>query len=139
MFEDHSVKILTTLFFLLSCLECQLKNEFLPLIYFVLQYRIYPIKYGKYGTCLQFSLCDSMGIHEKEGVGLCMEDIPYILKGCVPDRYQVRILQSLKSFKSVSSMLFVKFLSHKAVSTVFKMFSTSTNTILRWVIKCSYR
>nr|XP_055197385.1 interferon-induced protein 44-like [Nyctereutes procyonoides] len=53
------------------------------------QYRIYPIKYGKYGTCLQFSLCDSMGIHEKEGVGLCMEDIPYILKGCVPDRYQL--------------------------------------------------
>ncbi|XP_026353524.2 interferon-induced protein 44-like isoform X1 [Ursus arctos] len=53
------------------------------------QYRIYPIRDGKYGDYLPFSLCDSMGLHEKEGVGLCMDDIPYILKGCIPDRYQL--------------------------------------------------
>uniref|UniRef100_A0A673U242 Interferon-induced protein 44-like n=2 Tax=Suricata suricatta TaxID=37032 RepID=A0A673U242_SURSU len=29
-----------------------------------------------------------MGLHEKEGVGLCVDDIPHILKGCVPDRYE---------------------------------------------------
>uniref|UniRef100_A0AAA9T5C3 Interferon induced protein 44 like n=1 Tax=Bos taurus TaxID=9913 RepID=A0AAA9T5C3_BOVIN len=33
-------------------------------------------------------LCDSMGLDEKEGVGLCVDDIPHILKGCVPDRYE---------------------------------------------------
>ncbi|XP_045863298.1 interferon-induced protein 44-like [Meles meles] len=55
------------------------------------QYRIYPIKDGTYGEYLYlpFKLCDSMGLHEKEGVGLCVDDIPYILKGCVPDRYQL--------------------------------------------------
>ncbi|XP_030883047.1 interferon-induced protein 44-like [Leptonychotes weddellii] len=53
------------------------------------QYRIYPIKDGKDGKYLPFRLCDSMGLHEKEGVGLCVDDIPYILKGCVPDRYQL--------------------------------------------------
>ncbi|VCX20141.1 unnamed protein product [Gulo gulo] len=53
------------------------------------QYRIYPIKDGRGGKYLPFRLCDSMGLHEKEGIGLCMDDIPYILKGCVPDRYQL--------------------------------------------------
>ncbi|XP_004758192.1 interferon-induced protein 44-like [Mustela putorius furo] len=53
------------------------------------QYRIYPIKDRRHGKYLPFRLCDSMGLHEKEGVGLCMEDIPYILKGCMPDRYQL--------------------------------------------------
>uniref|UniRef100_A0A9L0TBL9 Interferon induced protein 44 like n=1 Tax=Equus caballus TaxID=9796 RepID=A0A9L0TBL9_HORSE len=33
-------------------------------------------------------LCDSMGLDEKKGAGLCLDDIPYILKGCIPDRYQ---------------------------------------------------
>ncbi|XP_019812786.2 interferon-induced protein 44-like isoform X1 [Bos indicus] len=52
------------------------------------QYRIYSIKDGKYGQSLPFMLCDSMGLDEKEGVGLCVDDIPHILKGCVPDRYE---------------------------------------------------
>ncbi|KAK2495581.1 hypothetical protein MC885_001112, partial [Smutsia gigantea] len=52
------------------------------------QYRIYSVKDGKDGKSLAFMLCDSMGLDEKQGVGLCMDDIPYILKGCVPDRYQ---------------------------------------------------
>ncbi|XP_058394351.1 interferon-induced protein 44-like isoform X2 [Diceros bicornis minor] len=51
-------------------------------------YRIYSLKDGKDGNSLPFVLCDSMGLDEEEGVGLCMDDIPYILKGCVPDRYQ---------------------------------------------------
>ncbi|XDA70092.1 hypothetical protein R6Z07F_000467 [Ovis aries] len=52
------------------------------------QYRIYSIKDGKDGQSLPFMLCDSMGLDEEEGVGLCVDDIPHILKGCVPDRYK---------------------------------------------------
>uniref|UniRef100_A0A7P0Z4K2 Interferon induced protein 44 like n=1 Tax=Homo sapiens TaxID=9606 RepID=A0A7P0Z4K2_HUMAN len=33
-------------------------------------------------------LCDTMGLDGAEGAGLCMDDIPHILKGCMPDRYQ---------------------------------------------------
>nr|KAF6382224.1 interferon induced protein 44 like [Pipistrellus kuhlii] len=50
-------------------------------------YRIYSIKDGKDGKSPPFTLCDTMGLDEKEGVGLCMDDIPHILNGCVPDRY----------------------------------------------------
>ena len=88
---------------------------------FVLQYRIYSVKDGKDGKSLPCMLCDTMGLDEKEGVGLCVADIPHILKGCVPDRYQVSILQCLKHFKSFSSMLFIDFLP-QAVSTVIKWF-----------------
>lgn len=52
------------------------------------QYRIYSIKNGKYGKTLPFMLCDSMGLDDTEEVGLCVEDIPHILKGSMPDRYQ---------------------------------------------------
>ncbi|KAB0388133.1 hypothetical protein FD755_003089 [Muntiacus reevesi] len=52
------------------------------------QYRIYSIKDGKNGQSLPFMLCDSMGLDENEGVDLCVDDIPHILKGCVPDRYK---------------------------------------------------
>uniref|UniRef100_A0A673U2A0 Interferon-induced protein 44-like n=1 Tax=Suricata suricatta TaxID=37032 RepID=A0A673U2A0_SURSU len=52
------------------------------------QYRIYSVKDGNNGKSLAFRFCDSMGLHEKEGVGLCVDDIPHILKGCVPDRYE---------------------------------------------------
>lgn len=51
-------------------------------------YRVYPIKDGEDGKSLSFMLCDSMGLDEKKGAGLCLDDIPYILKGCIPDRYQ---------------------------------------------------
>ncbi|KAM9245281.1 LOW QUALITY PROTEIN: interferon-induced protein 44-like [Dugong dugon] len=34
-------------------------------------------------------LCDSPGLDEKEEAGLCIDDIPHILKGCIPDRYQL--------------------------------------------------
>lgn len=31
-----------------------------------------------------------MGLEDEKEAGLCTDDIPHILKGCVPDRYQVR-------------------------------------------------
>ncbi|XP_023405212.1 interferon-induced protein 44 isoform X2 [Loxodonta africana] len=51
------------------------------------QFRTYSIKDGKDGNPLPFTLCDSMGLGEKQQ-GLCMQDIVYILKGHIPDRYQ---------------------------------------------------
>ncbi|XP_012873801.1 PREDICTED: interferon-induced protein 44-like [Dipodomys ordii] len=52
------------------------------------QYRIYSVKDGKSGKYLPFMVCDTMGLDERDGEGLCTDDIPHILKGCVPDRYQ---------------------------------------------------
>uniref|UniRef100_A0A8C8YKQ1 Interferon induced protein 44 like n=1 Tax=Prolemur simus TaxID=1328070 RepID=A0A8C8YKQ1_PROSS len=52
------------------------------------QYRTYSVKDGIGGKSLPFMLCDSMGLDETERIGLCMDDIPHILKGCMPDRYQ---------------------------------------------------
>nr|XP_004026072.3 interferon-induced protein 44-like [Gorilla gorilla gorilla]XP_055207198.1 interferon-induced protein 44-like [Gorilla gorilla gorilla] len=52
------------------------------------RYRIYSVKDGKNGKSLPFMLCDTMGLDGAEGAGLCMADIPHILKGCMPDRYQ---------------------------------------------------
>ncbi|XP_051051373.1 interferon-induced protein 44-like isoform X2 [Phodopus roborovskii] len=52
------------------------------------QYRIYSVKDGEGGETLPFMLCDSMGLDERDEAGLCIDDIPHILKGCVPDRYQ---------------------------------------------------
>lgn len=63
--------------------------SFTPPPFFV-QYRIYSIKDENDGKSLPFMLCDTMGLDEKERLGLCMDDIPHILKGCVPDRYHVR-------------------------------------------------
>ncbi|XP_032971861.1 interferon-induced protein 44-like isoform X2 [Rhinolophus ferrumequinum] len=60
-------------------------------------YRIYSIKDGKEGKSLPFMICDSMGLDEKDGVGLCMGDIPHILKGCMPDRYQFNPHQPITS------------------------------------------
>ncbi|XP_036207848.1 interferon-induced protein 44-like isoform X1 [Myotis myotis] len=57
------------------------------------QYRTYSIKDGKDGKSLPFILCDSMGL--SEGKGLCMDDIPYILKGHVPDRYQFNFMKPI--------------------------------------------
>ncbi|XP_006774749.1 PREDICTED: interferon-induced protein 44-like [Myotis davidii] len=60
-------------------------------------YRMYSIQDEKDGKSLPFTLCDTMGLDEKEGVGLCMDDIPHILKGCVPDRYHFRPQQPITS------------------------------------------
>lgn len=52
------------------------------------QYRIYSIRDKKEGKSLPFILCDTMGLTDTQGEGLCMNDIPHLLKGNVPDRYQ---------------------------------------------------
>ncbi|KAM8791214.1 interferon-induced protein 44-like isoform 1-T2 [Rhynchonycteris naso] len=57
------------------------------------QYRTYSIRDGKNGNPLPFILCDSMGLSE-EG-GLCMEDILYILKGHISDRYQFNFMKPI--------------------------------------------
>lgn len=81
-------------------------------------------------------LCDSMGLDENEGVGLCVDDIPHILKGCVPDRYEVRTLQSVEHFKSFSAMLFIDVLSH-AFSIFIKWFQHQP-TLLYFKLKNIY-
>ncbi|XP_053105667.1 interferon-induced protein 44-like isoform X1 [Hemicordylus capensis] len=52
------------------------------------QYRTYGVKYGSNGKLLPFLFCDTMGLEEKQGAGLEMNDVSSILKGHVPDRYQ---------------------------------------------------
>ncbi|XP_055979496.1 interferon-induced protein 44 [Sorex fumeus] len=49
-------------------------------------FRTYTIRDGKDGKPLPFILCDSMGLDEEKGI--CMDDIAYILKGHVSDRYK---------------------------------------------------
>ncbi|XP_069497739.1 interferon-induced protein 44-like [Ambystoma mexicanum] len=52
------------------------------------KYRTYTIKDGTSRVSLPLILCDSMGLEEKTGTGLDIEDISKILDGHVPDRYQ---------------------------------------------------
>ncbi|XP_047415027.1 interferon-induced protein 44 isoform X1 [Sciurus carolinensis] len=59
------------------------------------KYRTYSIKDGNGGRCLSFILCDSLGLSEKSG--LCVEDIVYILKGHIPDRYQFDSMEPITS------------------------------------------
>nr|XP_056701126.1 interferon-induced protein 44-like [Euleptes europaea] len=53
-----------------------------------MQYRTYQIKNGRDGNPLPIVFCDTMGLEEKQGDGLEIEEVPNILKGHVPDRYQ---------------------------------------------------
>ncbi|KAL8178416.1 UNVERIFIED_CONTAM: hypothetical protein K2H54_046399 [Gekko kuhli] len=53
-----------------------------------MQYRTYEVKNGRDGHPLPIVFCDSMGLEEKQGAGLEIEEVPNILKGHVPDRYQ---------------------------------------------------
>ncbi|XP_054835202.1 interferon-induced protein 44-like [Eublepharis macularius] len=53
-----------------------------------MQYRTYQIKYGRDGNPVPIIFCDTMGLEEKQGAGLEIEEVPNILKGHVPDRYQ---------------------------------------------------
>ncbi|XP_069497742.1 interferon-induced protein 44-like [Ambystoma mexicanum] len=52
------------------------------------KYRTYSIKDVTSSRSLSLILCDSMGLEEKTGTGLDIEDISKILDGHVPDRYQ---------------------------------------------------
>ncbi|KAL6031324.1 hypothetical protein STEG23_029666, partial [Scotinomys teguina] len=60
------------------------------------QYRVYSIRDGEGGKTLPFMLCDSMGLDERDEEGLHIDDIPHILKGCVPDRYQFNSCKPIK-------------------------------------------
>uniref|UniRef100_A0A8C3TAB8 TLDc domain-containing protein n=1 Tax=Chelydra serpentina TaxID=8475 RepID=A0A8C3TAB8_CHESE len=57
------------------------------------QYRTYPVKDGRDGKPLPIVFCDTMGIEEKLGTGLEIDEVSNIIKGHVPDRYQVGFLQ----------------------------------------------
>ncbi|XP_008577667.1 PREDICTED: interferon-induced protein 44 [Galeopterus variegatus] len=60
------------------------------------KYRTYSIKDGKDGSSLPFILCDCLGLSE-EDEGLCMEDIFYVIKGHIPDRYQFNSMKPISS------------------------------------------
>ncbi|XP_043940806.1 interferon-induced protein 44-like [Protopterus annectens] len=52
------------------------------------KFKTYSIRAGREGKPLPIVLCDTMGLEETKGAGLCLDDINYILKGHVPDNYQ---------------------------------------------------
>ncbi len=58
------------------------------------QFRSYSVKAGREGKPLPIILCDTMGLEESTGAGLDIDDITSILKGHLPDRYQVQIFLS---------------------------------------------
>lgn len=56
-----------------------------------LQFRTYTVKSGREGCGLPIILCDTMGLEESTGVGLDIDDIISLLKGHLPDFYQVEL------------------------------------------------
>ncbi|KAK2835318.1 hypothetical protein Q5P01_015802 [Channa striata] len=52
------------------------------------QFQTYSLKDGREGKLLPVALCDTMGLEERTGSGLDVEDISSILKGHVPNGYQ---------------------------------------------------
>ncbi|KAH0618478.1 hypothetical protein JD844_017727 [Phrynosoma platyrhinos] len=52
------------------------------------QYRTYDIKNEDNGKSLPIIFCDTMGLEEKQGAGLAIDEVPNLLQGYVPDRYQ---------------------------------------------------
>lgn len=62
---------------------------------FTCQFRTYSLKAGRQGKPLPVILCDTMGLEESTGAGLDVDDINSILKGHLPDRYQVQLFATL--------------------------------------------
>uniref|UniRef100_A0A674J9T6 TLDc domain-containing protein n=1 Tax=Terrapene triunguis TaxID=2587831 RepID=A0A674J9T6_9SAUR len=60
-------------------------------------YRTYPVKDGRDGKPLPIIFCDTMGIEEKSGTGLEIDEVSNIIKGHVPDRYQFNPAATLRS------------------------------------------
>lgn len=58
---------------------------------YIRQFRTYSLKVGRGGKPLPIVLCDTMGLEERTGAGLDIEDISNIIKGHVPDQYQVQL------------------------------------------------
>uniref|UniRef100_A0A3B3R0M1 Uncharacterized protein n=1 Tax=Paramormyrops kingsleyae TaxID=1676925 RepID=A0A3B3R0M1_9TELE len=52
-------------------------------------YRTYTVRAGRGGRPLAFLLCDTMGLEMSLNSGVNIEDIVSILKGYIPDKYQV--------------------------------------------------
>nr|XP_060629776.1 interferon-induced protein 44-like [Anolis sagrei ordinatus] len=52
------------------------------------QYKTYRVKNVEDGKNLPIIFCDTMGLEEKQGDGLDIDDVPNIVKGHVPEGYQ---------------------------------------------------
>ncbi|KAK2835319.1 hypothetical protein Q5P01_015803 [Channa striata] len=61
------------------------------------QFRSYSLKADRSGKALPIVLCDSMGLEERMGAGIDIEDIINILKGHMPDGYQFNPIAHLHS------------------------------------------
>lgn len=64
------------------------------------QFRTYSVRVGRGGKPLPLVLCDTMGLEEGLNTGLDVDDIPNILKGHVPDRYQFNTMVPMQSDNS---------------------------------------
>ena len=71
----------------------------------VSQFRTYHVK------PLPIILCDTMGLEESTGAGLNVEDIGSLLRGHIPDRYQVSLLKTILSFFSKILIMFFALLN----------------------------
>lgn len=92
-----------------------------------LQFRTYSVKAGWTGHPLPFILCDTMGLEEATGAGLDVDDIVSILKGHLPDSYQVEL------FVTFSGIMKIR--QHTDLFTVrlslfFHLYKTSSTPLL---------
>ncbi|KAE8294009.1 Interferon-induced protein 44-like [Larimichthys crocea] len=61
------------------------------------QFRTYSVRAGRGGKPLPIILCDTMGLEENTGAGIDIDDIVNILKGHLPDCYQLNPSVALQS------------------------------------------
>ena len=95
--QVSSLHLLMTKWFLFAVID--FKMEILPSPYSMVcysslctrQFRTYSVKSGREGKPLPVILCDTMGLEEGTGAGLDIDDISSIIKGHLPDRYQVQL------------------------------------------------
>ncbi|XP_070576467.1 interferon-induced protein 44-like isoform X2 [Ptychodera flava] len=70
------------------------------------RFRTYEVRSSRGGDPLNFRLCDTMGLEET--MGLDVSDIPYLLDGNIPDRYQfnpaLRITPDIPGFISTPTL-----------------------------------
>ncbi|XP_066299130.1 interferon-induced protein 44-like [Branchiostoma lanceolatum] len=71
------------------------------------RYRTYEVRGERNGETLCFRLCDTMGL-EEANAGLDLDDLPYLLDGNVPNKYQfnaaVSISPTTPGFKNMAGM-----------------------------------
>ncbi|KAJ7332562.1 hypothetical protein JRQ81_014742 [Phrynocephalus forsythii] len=61
-----------------------------------LKYRTYPVITGSNGQQLPILFCDTMGLEEREGACLKVDDVMNIIKGHVPNGYQFNPVAAMK-------------------------------------------